>query len=363
MAWRLATLIVFVVLGTLAGLFGTGTLLERFAGDSADARRQEDESGAQRETVVEVASSRPKTIRDTVEAVGTVRAVRAIEVRPLTGGRVQDVAFEPGTRVEEGDLLVQLDDRAARAALKEAEATLTEAQNNFNRAEQLSEREFSTRSALEAARAEMQRAEAAVEQAGNDLDDRRIEAPFAGMTGLSDIDVGESIDTDTVITTLDDLTTVEVAFSVPERYFGGVATGQGVVVRGAAYAAEAFEGEVSAIASRISDASRSFAIRAEIPNPDGQLANGMFMTVSLVLDERRSITVPEEAIISEGDTTYLFALDAEDTVRRREITIGARTGDNVEVVDGLEDDIEVVTSGYDELQAGDAVRLRGEPER
>lgn len=354
---RILLFVVLVAGGIAAGFYGTGPLLDRFLGQEVGAR--ETEGGAEPEPEGQLVTTDPaetRVVQDTVQAVGTVEPVRSIEIRPLSEGRVTEVFFEPGARVEAREALFALDDRAERASLAQAEATLVEERRAFGRAEDLADSDIASAATFDAARARFLRAEAVVAEARNALDDRRLEAPFAGVMGLADLDPGERVDPTTVITTLDDLDAVRVEFSVPERYFGQVAVGQDVVLQGAG-AGSASEGVVSAIAPRIEEGTRSFAIRATVPNEGGMLVGGMFVTVLLVLEERRAVTVPEEAILSEGDTAYVFTLEDGKAVRH-DVVLGRRSEGRVEVEGGIEEAAAVIASGTDALSDGDAVRVR-----
>ena len=264
--------------------------------------------------------------------------------------------MEAGQEVEAGQLLLQLDDRAQQAQHKEAEATLAEARQAFRRAETLQQQSYASEARLEEARAAMLRAEAGVEQTENDIEDRAVRAPFAGTTGLVEVDIGQRVDTNTTITTLDDLSEVEVTFWVPELFFSRARLGQLVLVRGRAFGDRTFEGEVSEVDTRISSQSRAFRVRATIPNEDRLLRTGMFMSVELVLEERQAITAPEEAILSEGDATYIFTLEG-DRAEKRQVRTGIWREGQVEVVEGLGADASIITSGLQSLDDGATVRL------
>lgn len=356
-ALRPVVLIVSVAVGGAIGIYGTDIALERFAASSiADARPG---AGNATGTLVGVSESGLRSFRETVEAVGTTVASQSVEIVALAPGRVERIAFSGGDQVAAGDVLLELDSRVEKAAVKEAEANLAEARAAFQRAQDLYERKVNSEAALEQARAAFLRAEAALSRTREDLDNRTIRAPFAGIVGLKQVETGARIDSNTVITTLDDISEVEVEFSVPELFFARVAIGQPVLVRSDAFANRVFRGKVTAIDSRISRSARAFKVRVTVPNQDRALRTGMFVGIELVLEERTSPAVPEEAIISEGNATYIFAME-DGKARRVEVTLGLREGGFVEVLRGLEGSPRVITSGAEDLEDGAAVRTGGD---
>ncbi|MEI4262743.1 efflux RND transporter periplasmic adaptor subunit [Roseovarius sp. D0-M9] len=339
------------IIGALgvAGVFGTGALLSMRAPDGGE----DDQRPA---TPVDVAQPVVRDIEDAVTAVGTLRPVRSVELVPDAPGRVTEVPVTSGQHVEEGALLIQLDDRAARAALSEAEATLAEARQERDRVEELANSNVAAGARLEGARATFLRAEAAAMDARADLQDRAIMAPFAGTLGVFDIEPGTYLDGSAPVTRLSDLTSVEVAISLPERYFERVAPGQTLIVTTPAYPGETFEGEVTIRASEVDLGSRSFALRAEIANPEGRLVGGMFANSRLIFGVSEGLAIPDDAIISEGLTTYVYRVE-DGAAARTEIEVGRSLGPLTEVREGLSAEDRVVVAGWDQLSDGAPVEV------
>ncbi len=341
-----------VALFAAGGLYGTDMLLSAGGGPAEGAARDAEAAP----TPVSTAPVERTSIADTVSAVGTLNPVRQVELRPAVSGRVVEVGPASGEDVAEGDLIVQLDARAEQAALSEAEATLREAQQNFDRIQSLADSNTAAADQLEAARATLSRAEAAVESAEADLEDRRLTAPFDGTLGLIDTDPGEYIDSSTSVATLSDLSVMQADLSLPERYFERVAPGLAVEVETPAYPGETFEGEIGVRAPEVSAASRSFDVRAEIANPDERLVGGMFARSRIVFGEYEGLAVPDDAVISEGLTSFVFTVE-DGTARRREVRLGGSVGDLTEVSEGLEEGVPVVVAGWDTLSDGAAVTV------
>lgn len=340
-----------LVIGAGAGgLYGSGFLLDRFG--PKEPERQRGPQVAR----VETAPAAVRPVRRTAEAVGSTEAVQSIDVQPMSAGRVVSVNIREGAEVEAGDVLVQLDDRAEQAALREADATLAEVRSNGERARLLAQQNVQSSAALEAVEALILRAEAVRAQALNAVEDRQVVAAFAGRIGLADVDIGQMVTTTSVLTALDDLQSVDVTFSLPESYLAEVRVGQAIEATSSAYPDRQFAGTVSAIGTRIDALSRSFAVRASIPNEDRSLATGMFMGVAIVLEERQSIGVPEVAVINEGEKAYVFVADGE-TARRRDVETGLRQGESVEVLGGLDENQLVIVSGIQSLSDGERIEI------
>ena len=195
-------------------------------------------------SAVPVRSPRP---RRAPCASGSRRSARPSPVRrwtswPLTSGRVAEIAFSPGARVETGAVLVRLDDAAERAAVAEAEAGLREAELALDRARKLRANNTVAQATVDELEAAYLGAHARVDAAQKQLADRTVRAPFPGVVGIRRVDVGARVDDETVLTTLDDLAEVEIEFSVPEIFFAQVREGQAVSATSSAFPGRTFDG-------------------------------------------------------------------------------------------------------------------------
>lgn len=296
------------------------------------------------------------TFAETVEAVGTTLARQSVTLRPSAAGRVTEVAFATGDHVSTGDILVRLDDAAARASLASAEATVSEAEAAFNRQQQLEQRGSAAEATLQAARAALLRAEAERDMAINELEDRVLRAPFDGLVGLTDLARGQLIDSSTEVTTLDDLSVVEVAFNVPERFIARLARGQTVTLSTPAYPDREFTATIKAIDTRVDQTTRSIALRAEVPNDEGRFTAGMFMRVSLVLDQRQAPAVPERALSVAGAMSYVHVIE-DGSARRIAVTVGSQQGEMIEVSGELVAGTPVIVSNLHRVGDGTEVEL------
>jgi membrane fusion protein, multidrug efflux system len=325
------------------------------SGDGDDRRARQ--SGP---VAVETAAARLGTVRETVAAVGVTRAVSSVRIVPTASGLVTRIAFQSGQWVEAGAMLVELDSASERAAVSEAESELANLRRQVGRAETLRAQRLLSAADLDDLRSRLGIAEARLAAARGQLDKRLILAPFAGVVGLRNINLGDFVDSNTILTTLDDLETVELEFRIPERYFRAVQTDQTVAATSIAFPGQTFAGVVHEVDTRIDAATRSFRVRAAFPNPDTLLPDGLFMAVSLVVGERKdAVLVPEEAIISEGGQNYLYVVNGE-TAAKTTIILGQRLDAGVEVRAGLAPGSEVVTRGHQSLRDQSPIRPVGE---
>lgn len=340
-------LLVVAVCGAL-GVWGSDFLLTQ--GEAEESQRQ------QTSTRVTVASPAPREVTDSVASVGTIHPARSVELRPLAPGRVETVHVSSGEQVEAGAPILQLDARAARADVARAEATYAAARQDFARVRELSDENVAAEARLEEASAAAEQAEAELEAARAALEDRRLQAPFAGTLGIVTTDPGEYVDSTTSVAALDDLSAVEAAFALPEKYYARVTPGQTVRLTTAVYPDRSFTGTVTVRAAAIDPASRSFDVRARLENPERRLAGGMFVEAELVFGSATALTVPDDAIISEGASTYVYTVE-EGSARRTEIAVGESVGARTEVTEGLTETARVVLTGWDNLSDGAAVTV------
>jgi membrane fusion protein (multidrug efflux system) len=294
---------------------------------------------------------------ETLEALGTVSAKESVEVTPTVDDRVVGIFFEDGDIVSQGQVLVKLDDSEAQYLLVEARAALQEQRKQFARVSRLAQTNATSRSQLDEEKSLLEIAKAKVDNLQARLQDYTIRAPFSGILGTRRVSTGAVVDSDSVITTLDDTTIVKVDFTIPELYLGVLRIGMDVSAHSPAYPDRKFVGTVTAISSRVDPETRTLTIRAQLPNPDRLLKPGMLLAVDLVKDRSRSLIIPEEAVIQEKDKKFILLVTPENTVEKKEIVTGRRSPGKVEVISGLKDGHQVVVQGITRVRPGAAVNV------
>ena len=293
-----------------------------------------------------------------IEAVGTARANESVEITSKASNVITSIGCEEGALVRRGDVLVELDAAEARAALAEAEAALAESVSQYARSRELHQSQVISIAQLEQIEAQLNANRARVAAAEARLADTVIRAPFDGHTGFRHVSVGSFVSPGTVITTLDDTSRIKLDFTISETYLYLLRLGLPITANASGLPGRSFDGEVTRIDSRVDPVTRSIAVRAELPNPEGLLRPGMFMTVTLQGDVTPTLVVPEEAIVPEQGRVYVFAVRGE-RAERREVRIGKRRPGEVEIVDGLAEGEIVVVEGTQNLRDGARIQEVG----
>jgi membrane fusion protein, multidrug efflux system len=251
-------------------------------------------------------------------------------------------------------VLVELDSAETRASLAEAEATLADSERQYARSRDLAASQALSASSLDQIEATLKANRARVEAARARMADTTIRAGFAGRTGFRRVSVGSLVGPGTVITTLDDSSLIKLDFSVPESYLFALRPGLPVTAATAGLRGRTFEGKITNLDSRVDPVTRSLLVRAEIPNPDGTIRPGMFMTVALQGDVTPALIVPEAAIVPEQGRAYVFVVDS-NVAQRREVTVGRRKPGEVELLAGVKEGERVVVDGTQNVRDGSKV--------
>ena len=305
---------------------------------------------------VNVISPTMDVVTDSVSAVGSLRARDQISLTTEVSGRVVELNLNAGSRVAEGELLLRLDDRQARADRQVAEVTLADARRQLERAQRLESNNSISRSRVDELRTAADVARARMASAQTRIDNHRIEAPFAGVIGLNDISMGAYLSAGSQVATLDSTGRMELGFAVPEKFLGQIRPGQAVRGHTPAYPGEQFAGELVELGTRINELSRTLPVRALVNNPDGKLRPGQFMAASLTLRQREALIIPEQAVIIRGDETYVFVAN-DGVARRMAVELGSRSPGVVEVASGLTPEDQVIVTGQDRLSSGDRIEV------
>lgn len=302
--------------------------------------------------ITAVATIEPMGIE--IEAVGTTRANESVQLTSKASNIITKIAFDEGAEVARGAILVEMENDEARADLAESEAALADSQSQYNRSRDLFASQALSMAELDQIEAALKADQARVAAARARLADTVIRAPFSGRTGFRLVSVGSYVSAGTLITTLDDTSRIKLDFTVPETFLFLLRRGLPVTASATGLPNEKFSGEVTNLDSRVDPVTRSIIVRAEIPNPEGTLRQGMFMTVSLQGDVVPTLLVPEGAIVPEQGRTFVFVVRGS-VVERREVHIGKRRPGEVEIVDGLVENEHIVVEGTQNIRDGSIV--------
>lgn len=337
-----------LVLLVLAVAAGVGWL---YFGEQAN----ETQAAAKPQPVAVVAKTVAlQPLQDAIQVLGTARASEAITVTAEITGVVDEIHFQQSAVVEAGRILVTLASADAQASLQAAQAAVAQYQAMYARESEMHQSGYVADAKLEQTRTQLSTARSQVAVAEAALADHVIRAPFAGRLGLREVSVGSLVQPGTVITTLDDVTPIEVQFEVPGRFVGTLAPGQTIVAQSTAYPQTEFHGEVEAIATRVDPVTRTVAVRAVLANNERQLKPGMLLTMRLIRATAPALLIPELAVVAQNDEQFVFVVD-DGAARRQTVQTGRRRPGWVEITSGLQPGDVVVTQGTLKLRDGTPV--------
>ena len=311
--------------------------------------------------VVEATKVVRQPLPQTITAVGSLRSDESVTLRPEVAGRVNAILFKEGQNVSKGMTLVRLDPAINQAEVQQAKANLVLAKSKFDRAVELSQRNFISGQAKDEAENNLRVAEAAVALVEARLAKTEIKAPFAGVIGLRVVSVGDYVKEGADMVNLEAIDPLKVDFRVPETYMRQVQPGQTLTVTLDALPGRKFDGKVLAVNPLIDAAGRSVVIRAIVRNADTSLRPGMFTRVNLITrDDKDALVIPEQAIVPQGDEQFVFRI-VDGKAARVKVDIGQRRDGKVEVLKGLNVNDMVVTAGQLKLREGMPVTINTAP--
>lgn len=302
------------------------------------------------------------TMTKRINTVGVLRANAEVVLKSETSGRIKQLNFKEGEAVNEDDLLIQFEDADARADLEQAKAEFETRQYAFEREDKLKKGGYGAGKNYDDAKGNFDKAKASVDKAQANLDKTQIYAPFSGTIGIIKVDVGEYVQPNTDMVKLVDNTPIKLDFKVPEKNLHEIGVGQIAEVRLDGFPDRVFSATVEAIDSAAEAASHSIAVRAIIGNENGELRSGLYANISLIVGEKGgALTIPESAIIRDGDKEFVWIVVKDNQVGLKEIITGTRENAKVEVINGLQEGIMVVTAGQMKLGGGRRVNITNQP--
>lgn len=321
--------------------------------------------------VTQVAEVRNERILQRIELPGTVLSRRVSRVAAEVAGLVENFPVRLGDTVRKGQMLTRLRTeslelrlKAAQAQLQEDEARKKLAEHTLQRVRGLFESEVLSRQQLDEAQYEfeawegrIERLRAEIDQLKDEIERSSIKAPFDAVVILETTQLGEWLAVGDTVVELASLDELEIAVDLPERYFRGLRPGTRAAVTFDSLPGVEIQGTVSHVIPQADLQARTFPVRLEIPNRQGQIGIGMLARVVFPFGGTRSgLIVPKDAVVNQGDERIVYLLDSDDTVRRVVVQTGAAMGDWIEVRGPLSAGLKVVTRGNERLRDGQKVR-------
>jgi len=299
-----------------------------------------------------------------LHSVGSLAAVQGVTVSNQIEGSVVTVSFESGQHVQTGDLLVQQDVSTDAAQLRGLEAQVELARLTLERAKELRAKETNSQADLDSADEQYKATAAAADNERAIIAKKTIRAPFAGILGIRQVNIGQFLPAGGAIVPLQALDPIYANFSLPQQDMGVLRAGQTVRMTVDAFPGAPFEGKINAINSKVDDASRNVLVQATFANADGRLVPGMYASVDVVLPGAdHLVTLPESAIVYNpyGNAVYVVERTKGDSgdeslvARQHFVTLGDTRGDQVAILKCVKAGDEVVTAGQLKLHNGSPI--------
>lgn len=325
---------------------------------------------AQFKAVVTTAEVTEQPVMASIELMGTLNAKQRVAIAPQVSARVTQVHFVSGQQVEKGDVLLSLDNRAAKAQVREAQASVMDAQRIFKNYRTLFQRKAVTQTELDGQQAAVAMAEAKLAAAQVNASYLMLHAPFSGVIGLTDVAPGTLLAANEPVAELLDISQVKLDVALPEKYISRVTIGQTLTAYSDAFGDRAFTGTLAVMAPSVNSDNLNTTVRLVFDNPQASkdalndkpalLVPGMLMRVSLTVDNSVQLAIPVQSLLYAGQQRYVYVVDAENTVSRRDVTIGRNMGEQVTIVDGLSAGERVVSAGTVKVREGSVVEVLDE---
>jgi membrane fusion protein (multidrug efflux system) len=317
-------------------------------------------------TAVTTVTVQPQKWQPVLGAVGSLRAVQGVMISTDLAGIVSEIAFESGTPVKKGALLVKLDSQQEQAQVSSAEARLTLARSEIQRKRDLVEKRTIAASDLDVAQSELAQSSAKLEEMKALVARKQLTAPFDGLVGIRQVNLGQYLDPGAEIVPLQSLDPIYVEFSLPQQHFEAIGVGKKLRVIASGVTGDRFEGEITAIDSRVDEATRNVKIQGTLKNADHKLKPGMFVDVEVLLPEKDGVlAIPSSSIAYApyGDSVYVVK-DAKmpdgkagKEVQQKFVKLGPKRGDQVSILSGLSAGDEIVSAGIFRLRPGAPVQV------
>lgn len=301
---------------------------------------------------VSTAKVETKPMIRSVNSLGTGISNNSIQLISPTSDFVTELNIREGKAIKKGEVIARLHDVQERARVTELEGILEDQKRQLDRLKNLATTQATAQSLLDEQQTRVNTTLAQLDIAKAQLAEMTIRAPFDGYLGLRQVSVGAYITNGTVITTLDDLNTLRVAFSVAEHYLADISVGMPLTVTNAAYGNITFKGTVSAVDTRLDPVTRTVTVHGALPNEDLRLRPGMLLHVKLELDNRVAMQISEKALVPQQQKQFVYKVDADNKVTQVEVKTGQRVPGWVEILSGLEEGDEVVVEGIQKLRSG-----------
>lgn len=298
---------------------------------------------------------RTQALQSHIPAVGFFSANQGVVIKAETDGRVKELHVRSGQSVNQGDILVILENSKQAGALKYAKAQHNLSVLTYQRYVNLQKVGAISAEALDEAKSTMDSNEGKEMQAQSDFDLTEIRAPFSGRVGINKISVGDYLQSGAAIVSLQNITPMYLDFSIPERYVSQLKIGETVDMIATTHPHQTFTGSVDSYESLINQETGMMSVRALVPNESGLLLPGGYAEVILYAGEPQDvITIPQTAIVYDVGGNYVYRVKDHKAVVQA-VTLGIQVGDQIHITEGLSAGDVIVSAGTNKIHEGSVV--------
>ncbi|RJG40291.1 efflux RND transporter periplasmic adaptor subunit [Motilimonas pumila] len=291
-------------------------------------------------------------IAPSLQLIGTLTAAQSASLSFKELAPIAKLMVLTNTQVNQNQVLVQLDDSQAQAALIEAQAVLEEEQRKLNEFSRIISRGAVTQTELDAQRASVNVAKARLTAAKAAVQDHQLKAPFAGTLGIIDLNLGEMVAVGTPVLHLDNLATMQLDLYVPERYLSSISQGMAIKAQAKAWPSQTFEGKVTAVDSRVDPDTLNIRVQVEFNNPEQRLKPGMLLTALMQFPQQSQAIIPVQALEYSGTHRFVYRITPQGIAERVQVTLGQRIDNSVVIEQGVMVGDKIVVQGLVNMRDG-----------
>lgn len=292
---------------------------------------------------------------ESLHTTGSLLAFQGVDISPEVSGTIKAIHFKEGQPVTKGDLLIELNHHLLAAELTQAQAQLAKSQLHLARQEALLKNQTGKISDRDDANAQVAIDAARVQWVKSKIHQTQIRAPFSGVIGLSQVDVGEYVQPGNKLVNLESIEVLKVDFRLPEVFLSVLKMGQSIKLTTDAYPNREFKGTVYAIDPHVDELGRSILMRARLDNKELELRPGIFARVNLILKHNpQALLLFEQAVLTGKDSAYVYIVE-DGKAKKVRVKTGLRQNGQVEILSGIQAQDFVIQSGQMRLFDGAAV--------
>lgn len=306
-------------------------------------------------TIVETDTVKKVTWQDTIDEIGILKAEKAIKLTTEISGRIASINVEAEDKVNEGDILFKLDDIILIASEKEAKANLDEKMRTLKRMQSLKQSNAIALSDLEGARADFEKAQAAFKKVAAQKQQAEVIAPFAGVIGLIEVDLGDYVSSGTELSTLQNINNLYVRFDLATSDASKVRNGQKLRITAEK---QKFIGNIDAIDTKIDANSQTLKVQGKLKNSNDEILRpGRYVDVAILTEEKNLLTIPQTALDFGADDSVFVYKVTDGKAHRVKVEKGQFLDNDIAILSGLKEGDVIIKAGWNKIKGKDGAAV------